>query len=433
MRRINRELLRLAIPNIISNISLPLISTVDTALMGHFSGLHLGAIGLAVMIFNFFYWNFGFLRMSTTGFVAQSYGKKEESEIVGHLARALVIATAAAILILIAQTPIVNLSMKLLNATEAQTPLILKYFSIRIWDAPATLGLFVLLGWYFGIQNARIPLLITVVINVANIALSMSFVLVFNMEIAGVAYGTLIAQYLGFALGLGILIFKYRRYLDKYRRETVLKLRAYSRFFRINMDIFFRTILLTLAFGFFYSKSSEAGELVLAVNVILLQFLNWLSYGIDGFAYAAEALVGKYYGAGDKNRTRKAIRFSFYWGGGLAVLYALVYGLGGNELLTIFTNDSEVINAAGEVLVWMFWLPLIGFACYVWDGVFIGLTAGRAMRNTMILAFIVYLLSWYFIGQRYPVHGLWLVFVMFLGARGLFQSLWYFIYGLELK
>lgn len=432
-RRINRELLRLAVPNILSNISLPLISTVDTALMGHFSGLHLGAIGLGAMIFNFFYWNFGFLRMSTTGFVAQSFGAGQRQQIIGHLARALLVAFLIAFIILLAQMPIVRVSMALLNATDDQIPLIVKYFSIRIWDAPATLGLFVFLGWFFGMQNARIPLLITVLINLTNIVLSMYFVLVLDMEIAGVAYGTVIAQYTGFTAALFILFYKYRSYVKAYSRNAIVKLQAYGRFFKINRDIFVRTIFLTIGFGFFYSQSAATGELVLAVNVIMLQFLNWMSYGIDGFAYAAEALVGKYKGAADVDNCKRSIRYSFYWGGGLAILYAALYGFGGNKLLHIFTDDAYVLAAAQEVLFWMFWMPIVGFASYIWDGVFVGLTSSKAMRNTMIFAFISYILVWYFLKDTYPIHGLWLAFLVFLGARGIFQSIWYAIYGLDIK
>lgn len=433
MPHLNREILRLAIPNIISNISLPLISTVDTSLMGHLSELHLGAIGLGAMIFNFFYWNFGFLRMSTTGFVAQSWGKKDGKAIVGHLFRALIVGLTLAFLILIFQQPLSEIAFQLLNVTEDQMPLIIEYFSIRIWAAPASLCLFVLLGWFFGMQNAVIPLLLTLIINTTNIGLSMYLVLVQEMAIAGVAYGTLIAQYVGLIGGIAFIFFKYREYLDEFRLEAITKLKAYGRFFLVNRDIFLRTVFLTLAFGFFYSQSAAAGEMVLAVNVILLQFLNWMSYGVDGFAYAAESLVGKYYGSGNIKLTHKAIRYSFYWGGGLALIYALTYGFGGAELLHIFTDESTVIQSADNVLFWMFWMPLVGFACYIWDGIFIGLTASRAMRNTMFIAFGLYLICWYFTAEIYPVHGLWVSFLVFLGARGIFMTLWYNYKGLELK
>ncbi len=433
MSKLNRELLKLAIPNIISNISLPLLSTVDTALMGHLSGLYLGAIGLGAMIFNFFYWNFGFLRMSTTGFVAQSFGAKDASQIIGHLARALIVALILALLILSMQSPIINISLQLLNASSEQIPLIMEYYGIRIWAAPASLCLFVFLGWFFGMQNSRIPLVLTIIINITNIAMSSYLVLVKEMGIAGAAYGTIIAQYVGIITAIFFLLYFYRDYLHHLKKEAIFKIKAYGRFFVINRDIFLRTISLTLAFGFFYSQSAAAGALVLAANVVLIQFLNWMSYGIDGFAYAAESLVGKYHGAKDRDNTRRAIRYSFYWGAGLAILYAVLYGFGGYNLLYIFTDDPDVIQAADKMLIWMFWVPIIGFACYIWDGVFIGLTASKAMRNTMFLALAFYLLSWYLLADNYPIHGLWGAFLIFLGARGLFQSLWFNYYGLQLK
>lgn len=433
MPKLNREILNLAIPNILSNISLPLLSTVDTAIMGHFSELHLGAIGLGGMIFNFLYWNFGFLRMSTTGFVAQSYGKHDKKGIIGHLARALIVGLGLAILILIVRKPLADLAFYLLNVTEAQGPLIAEYFSIRIWAAPASLCLYVLMGWFFGMQNARIPLVLTILINITNIGLSYYLAVVEGMAIAGVAYGTVIAQYVGLLGAIFFILFKYREYCYKFQKEAISKFHAYGRFFLVNRDIFLRAFFLTLAFGFFYSKSSAAGEMILAVNVILMQYLSWMSYGIDGFAYAAESIVGKYYGGGDKDITRKAIRYCFYWGGALAIFYAVVYGLGGRELLLIFTDEEAVIRAADKVLFWMFWMPLVGFACYIWDGIFIGLTASVLMRNTALLAFVLYIGTWFLTAETFPIHSLWISFIVFLGARGLFQTIAYIFYGLEMK
>ena len=293
----NKEILRLAIPNILSNISVPLLSTVDTILMGHLSASHLGAVGIGSMIFNFIYWNFGFLRMGTTGMTAQAYGAENKMEISNTLGRACALGLVLAVIILLFQIPIGELSYYLLNVTDNQYALVREYFLIRILAAPATLILYSVLGWFFGMQNAIYPMLLTIFINVINIAVSAYLVLGLGMEVSGVAWGTVIAQYGGLFLAALMLRHKYKVYLDGFKQKNILRFNKLLRFLRINGDIFIRTICLTFAFGFFYSQSSNLGELALAANVILLQLLNWMSYGIDGFAFASESLVGKYVGA----------------------------------------------------------------------------------------------------------------------------------------
>lgn len=414
----NREILRLAIPNILSNISVPLLSTVDTALMGRLTELHLGAVGLGAMIFNFIYWNFGFLRMGTTGMAAQAYGAEDTEAIAATLGRALLVALLLAVLILLLQRPLAELSFGLLNVSEAQLPLVREYVYIRIWAAPATLGTYVLFGWLFGMQNAIYPLILTIFSNLINMVLSWWLVHELGMETAGVAYGTLIAQYAGFLLAAALVIYKYRTYLRLIHLKLLLHWEALRQFLSVNSDLFIRTFCLTFAFGFFYSRSALDGAMVLAVNVILLQFLNWMSYGVDGFAYAAESLVGKYAGKKNKAQTRAMIRRSFVWGMGLAAAYALLYGLAGNHLLRIFTDQADVIQAAQPYLFWMALFPLLSTPCYIWDGIFIGLVASKAMRNSMILALAIFLLAYYPLQAAWGNHGLWAVLLLFMVARG---------------
>ena len=432
-RSMNREILRLAIPNIISNISVPLLSTVDTALMGRLSELHIGAVGLGAMIFNFIYWNFGFLRMGTTGITAQAFGKRDEDGIVHTFGRANFVVMVVATLILIMQWPLMEISLFLLNVEEPQRALVSQYFYIRIWAAPATLASYVFMGWFFGMQNAIYPLILTVFVNAINIGLSFLFVRHYGMDVDGVAYGTLISQYAGLLLGAFLFWYKYRELVIHFRRQAVLRWEALRQFLLINGDIFLRTFLLTLAFGFFYSRSSSTGDLVLAANVILLQYLHWMSYGIDGFAYASEALVGKYAGARDDSRTYRAIRLSFVWGMGTAVLYSLSYAFFGEELLRVFTDQRDVITAAMPFMFWMILFPLLSTPCYLWDGIFIGLTASRAMRNSMILAFACYLLAYYGLGRHYGNDGLWAALLLFMVARAAFQHWLFARKGLALR
>ena len=428
----NKEILRLAIPNIISNISVPLLSSVDTALMGRLSELHIGAVGIGSMIFNFIYWNFGFLRMGTTGMTAQAYGAKDEGAVTHTLGRALVAVLAVAGGLLLLQWPFGQASFFLMNTTGEQAALVARYFYIRIWAAPATLGLYAFMGWFFGMQNAIYPLILTVVINVINILLSFYFVQYLGMDVDGVAYGTIIAQYCGLALAIVLFYYRYGYLLEHFRRAAILQWDKLSKFLSINADIFLRTLALTGAFAFFYSRSSAEGGMVLAVNTILLQFLNWMSYGVDGFAFASESLVGKYKGAADDERTNRAIRLSFAWGMGLALLFSLSYWFFGTELLRVFTNQKDVLAAARPFLFWMALFPVFGTPCYIWDGVFIGLTASRAMRNSMILAFVIFI-GCYFATLSLGNNGLWLTLLLFLLARGAIQHWMYLRRGLALE
>jgi MATE family multidrug resistance protein len=429
----NKEILRLAVPNILSNLSIPLLSTVDTALMGRLSEVHLGAVGIGAMIFNFVYWNFGFLRMGTTGITAQFYGSQDKSGMIETLVRASAIAVALGVLLLMFQWPLREGGIVLMQADSAISPHIAEYFNIRIWAAPATLLSYAAMGWFFGMQNAVYPLIITIGVNVLNIILSYILVFNFNMEIAGVAWGTVAAQYFGLILAVLLFTAKYKSYVHDLRREVIFELGALRRFLQINRDIFLRTLSLTFAFGFFYSQSSSMGDGMLAVNVILLQYVNWLSYGIDGFAFATESIVGKYFGAKNTEMTIRAIKYNFIWGLVVAALFALIYGIGGEWLLGVYTDQATIIADAKPYLVWMILIPLLGFSCYIWDGVYIGLTASAAMRDSMAIALAIFLGSYYLILDKYDNHGLWFALVVFLAARGLLQWGWYLNKGLALR
>lgn len=429
----NKEILRLAIPNIISNVSIPLLSTIDTALMGRLSAAHLGAVGLSSMLFNFIYWNFGFLRMGTTGMTAQAYGAEQDDQIAAVLTRGLALAFVLAVFIFVFQGPMYNLSESLLNVDGAQAPFVKEYFDIRIYGAPASFALFCLMGWFFGMQNAVIPLAITIIINVVNMVLSAYLVNVKGMEIRGVAYGTVAAQYIGFAIAVTCIFWRYSSYLKKLSLAFLKDVSAIKGYLQFNRDLFIRTVCLTFGFGFFYSMSSKAGALILAVNVILQQFLNWMSYAIDGFAYASESLVGKYYGAKNYSKTVQSIKYSFLWGLGFAVLFLIVYTLFGVDILRVFTDEPDVIEATKPYLWWVAIIPLFAFVSYIWDGIYIGLTASKTMRNSMLIALISYLLI-YYIGDAFldPVNNLWISLLVFLSMRGLVQYLFYKKFGLDM-
>jgi len=421
-RKINREIIRLAIPNIISNITVPLLSSVDTALMGRMSAAHIGAVGIGSMIFNFVYWNFGFLRMGTTGMTAQAFGKGSNPGIINTFSRAILLSLILAAMILILQVPFGRFGFQVMNVVPGQMDLVGEYFYTRIWAAPATLSLYACMGWFFGLQNAVYPLILTVIINVVNIGLSYYFVINLNMGARGAALGTVLAQYTGLICAAVFIASRYRNYFKYFVTRAVIQFEPLKRFLMINGDIFIRTFCLTFAFGFFYSKSSTNGEMILAANVILLQYINWMSYGIDGIAFAAESLIGKYFGAGDQKSLMEALRLSFLWGFAFAGLYSLVFGIFGIPLLGIFTNQPSVIDAAVPFLIWMIAFPIISFACYIWDGVYIGLTASRSMRNSMIPALICYLVFYYATASIWPKHGLWASLLFFMAIRAVIQT-----------
>lgn len=394
--------------------------------MGGLGGEYIAAVGLGSMAFNFVYWNFGFLRMSTTGLTAQAYGRKEVTEQTDILLRGGILALLIACLLLMLQLPLAWLTGWLLNLQDGQVALVEEYFFIRIWAAPAALLQMVVLGWFFGRQNALWPLVITLMVNLTNLGISYYLVTQADWGIAGVAWGTVLAQYLGLIVGgamIGSLHLRPRP--EKALRDT----QAMVHFFRINRDIFIRTICLTLSFAFFYNRANalDVGTATVAANVILLQLVNWLSYGVDGFAFAAESLVGKYVGAGSRDRLHRVIGLLFAWGMGLALLYATVYWLGNEWLLALFAPADSAAATLASALTY---LPvvvlfcLLATPCYLLDGIYIGLTAARAMRQTMLLAFAGYLLIYFGVGRYYGNWGLWGSLLAFMVLRALLQWIW---------
>ncbi len=393
--------------------------------MGHLSAAHLGAVGIGAMILNFIYWNFGFLRMGTTGLTAQAHGAEDSVAASHSLGRSLLVAMGLSLILLLAQLPLEWLGIRLLQVDDSLEGLVSTYFSIRIWAAPATLALYVLFGWFFGMQNAFYPLYLTIGINVCNIGLSLLFIRYFDMGIAGVAWGTVIAQYLGLLGGVGLLFHSYADYIWRFTHAMYQEMEAMKRFFSVNADLFFRTLCLTFVFAFFYSQSSAAGTTILAVNVVLLQLTNWVSYGIDGFAFAAEALVGKYRGAERRPKVSLTIQYCMYWGFGLASLFSILIWLFGRPIFLLFTNQADVVIASTPYLWYLVVYPLAGFLSYIWDGIYIGLTATRTMRNAMIMSLLIFLGLHYLLKAPYGNHGLWWALLIFMLVRGVIQTLYY--------
>lgn len=420
----NRKILRLSIPNIVSNITVPLLGLVDLALMGHLkSEIYIGAIALGGVIFNFIYWGFGFLRMSTSGFTAQAFGEENKTETITVLARALAVAVFTGLVILALQLPIAWAGFNMIGGSEEVKTLAREYFLIRIWAAPAALSLFVFSGWFLGMQNARYPMAIAILANVANILLSVLFVFGLNMKSDGVALGTALSQYIGLILAVLLFQKKYRELLPYLKTNLVLDLKRLTEFFRVNSDIFIRSFCIILVFTFFTSESANTNDTVLAVNSLLIQMLLFFSFFIDGFAFAGEALVGKFFGARQKSSLKKVVKLLFLWGVGLALVFTLIYMAGMNTILQLLTSQQDVIESARPFLFWVILIPLASFSSFIWDGIYIGATASAAMRNTLLGAtFLVFAPVYYFLNPHWENHALWLAMVLFMFARGAIQT-----------
>ncbi|WP_347840293.1 MATE family efflux transporter [uncultured Draconibacterium sp.] len=423
----NRSILKLAIPNIISNITVPLLGLIDLALMGHLgSEVYIGAISLGGVIFNIIYWGFGFLRMSTSGFTAQAFGKKNTAEAITILARALLLTLAISIFILLLQAPIAWASFKVIGGSREVETLANEYFRIRIWAAPAALSLFVFSGWFLGMQNARYPMIIAILVNIVNILLSVFFVFGLGMKSDGVAMGTAISQYAGLITAILLLLKKYRKMLALVTRAGITDLKFMVNFFKVNSDIFIRTFCIIIVFTFFTSKSAGINDTILAVNSILLQFLMFFSFFIDGFAFAGEALVGKFIGAKEVGNLKKVVRLLLYWGAALALLFTLVYWAGTNSILKLLTTQIDVISTAQQFLHWVILIPFASVGSFIWDGIYIGATASRAMRNSLLIStFLIFVPVYYFLNPVWNNHALWLGMLMFMFSRGVILTLLY--------
>jgi len=423
----NRQILRLAIPNIISNLTVPLLSSVDTALVGHLENIaFLGAIAIGGMIFNFLYWGFGFLRMGTTGLTAQAFGKEDEQSSMLILARAIAVAVGFSILLIILQRPVARLSFLLVDASDEVEYFANIYFSIRIFAAPATLSLYAFTGWFLGMQNAKYPLILAVITNLLNIFFNILFIRVYGMDVDGVALGTVCANYLGLAVAVFLFFRRYGQNIVWFTLQRVLKADELKKFFILNFDIFIRTLVLIFAFAFFTARSAASGELILAANTILINLWTIMSYGIDGFAFAAESLIGRFIGANNRKDLKTAVGHVFFWGTGLGILFSLVFYLFDTEILNIFTDKQNVITLALYLMPWTIGAPMINSFCYIWDGIFIGATASKAMRNAMIVCLFIFYLPVYYITR--PIigdHALWLALTMFMLVRGISLHLYY--------
>ncbi len=421
----NRKILQLALPNIVTNIAIPLLGMVDLGLMGHLDkAVFVGAIALGGMIFNFLFWGFGFLRMGTSGFTAQAFGARDLGLAVPILGRYLVFGLFSGLFLVVMQIPIAMLAFRLVNGSPEVEHLARSYFFIRIYAAPATLVIYGITGWLIGMQNARSPMVLALSINLLNILFSLFFIKIMHAGSDGIALASVMAQYSGLLVAF-FLLRPYFRKLGKYWQwKAIFQKSAFLEFFHVNKDIFIRPLCLIITLSFFTAKSARMGDIQLAVNTLLFQFFYFFSYFVDGFGYAAEALAGKYKGSRDPVMLKRVVRRLFVWGVLIALSFSLIYLSTLPWLIRLLTRQEEVIQASRPFHLWIILIPLMSFVAFIWDGIYVGLTASRSMRNSMLIVTMLIFFPAYFLLQ--PVagpHALWIALLLFMAGRGVMLTL----------
>jgi MATE family multidrug resistance protein len=417
---------RIAAPMILSNVSVPLLGMVDTGVVGHLdSPTYLGAVAIGGTIFTFLYIGMNFLRMGTTGIAAQRFGADDYDGLRVSLGQALVVSFAIACLILLLQFPVAKISLALLGGDAETQSHAATYFHIRVWSAPGTLANYVLIGWFLGLQNARVPLLIFLTINATNIVLDLLFVIGFGMKVEGVALASVIAEYTALCVAIGFAARELRRHPGHWPLARLSKLSAYRAFFSVNANLFVRTMALMFTFAFITAQGARLGPLILAANAVLMNFQNLTALGLDGFAHAAEAMVGKAVGRKDDAALQHTVRLTLKWSLIFATGFVVTYVVAGPLIVGLLTDLPDVRETAMVYLPWLIVSPLISVWCFLYDGVYIGMTRAREMRNIMLFStFAIFIPAW-LLAQPLGNHGLWLALMAFLAARGIGMHIGY--------
>ena len=411
---------------ILSNVTVPLLGMVDTGVVGHLENeVYLGAVAVGATIFGLLYTGVNFLRMGTTGIAAQRYGARDNDGLRVSLGQALIVALLIAAALIALQVPIGRLAVALIGGDSDVQASAYEYFSIRIWSAPGTLANFVMVGWFLGLQNARIPLLIFLTINSINIVLDLVFVVGLGMKVDGVALASVIAEYAALLVALGFAARELRRREGRWPFARLFDIRAYSVFFAVNANLFVRTMALVSTFAFVTAQGARLGGLILAANAVLMNLQNLTSFGLDGFAHAAEALVGKAVGAKRRDALERSVRLCLKWSLIFSMGFAVAYVVVGPLFIRALTDLSDVRDTALQYLPWLIVSPLVSVWSFLYDGVYVGATQAKSMRNIMLVStFAVFLPAWFLL-QGLGNHGLWLAFTLFMASRGIGMHIGY--------
>lgn len=419
-----RNVLFLAVPIILANLTQPLMSAVDTAVAGHLPGAqHLAGVALGSLLFNFIFWGFGFLRLGTTGVVAQYFGAGKPDAILLTTGRGVLMAVAIGLSLLLLQRPLIDGGLALLGASMEAAEQARLYANGRIWAAPFALINYVILGWLLGCQRVRVALAIQILINLVNLAAVLSFVYVLDWGVSGIGRATAVADFSGAAVGAALVWRRYRTQIAGVRWAALIETQAMRRMVQINSHIFVRTACLLATMAWFTHLGARQGDALLAANAILLQFLSFTSYGLDGFAHAAETLSGSAVGERNRKRLKRVIRVCMTWGLIGSLLYTAVYAAAGTHLIALLTDQTDIAQLAGQYLVWAILAPLVSMPAYLYDGVFMGATRTRPLMQVMLLCSLVFLVLSLTLLPLWGNHGLWLSFLVFNSLRGVCLAL----------
>ena len=419
----NKTVLKLAIPSIFANITVPLVGMADTAIAGRLGDATvLGGIAIASMLFDLLYWNMGFLRVGTGGMVAQAYGRDDYKDAMSTFSLGITTALAFAFLFIVCQWVYVEAAFHFIECSPGIEALAREYFFIRIWAAPATLSLNVFKGFFIGMQNAVSPMAVDITVNVTNIAASIFFAFYAGLGFSGIAWGTLVAQYVGLILAVSLMVFQYRRHFHLMDIRNDIRPGKIRKFFMLNADLFVRSLCFLFIYAGLTSLAAKYGDVDLAVSSIMMKLMLLYSYFIDGFAYAGEALSGRYIGARDRESLTRAVKVIFMWCCGIGIVSTLGYWAGGEWLVGLMATDATVIAESARFLPWLLVMPFVSSVAFTWDGIFIGATATKALRNSMLWAVVGFFASYFLLRGTIGVQSLWVGYMMHLVVRTVYLS-----------
>lgn len=422
--KINKQILSLAIPSILANITVPLVGIVDTAIVGHISdAVSIGGIAIGTMLFDLLYWNFAFLREGTGGLTAQAFGRNDHEAQADYLTEGIFIAIVGAALIWLIQWFYVSLVLWFVPCSSGVADFARQYFYIRIWAAPVTLSNMAIKGWLIGMQNSVGAMICDLTINITNIVLSYILAYHSSLGVIGVAWGTLIAQYTGLMVGLIVITIKYRDIIGLINCRRACKMEKMRHIFSLNGNLMLRSMCMLIIYVGFTSIAAKYGDTELAISSIMMKMFLLFSYFVDGFAYAGEALTGKYIGAKDKDNLILSIKYLFAWSIGIGLLFTLIYALAGTDTISLLTSDQSVIDGSQPYIIWLILMPIVSCAAFMWDGIYIGATAGREIRNSTVWAAIGFVGIYLLLYKLYGIQALYLAYFTHLFVRFIYLTI----------
>lgn len=421
-RKLNKEVLRLAIPSILASVTIPLVGMVDTAIVGHIAdATAIGGIAIGTMLFDLLYWNFGFLRVGTGGMTAQAYGRQDKKTMADILAQSIGIAFLASLLIWAMQWLFVHLVLWFVPCSEEVSLFAQRYFFVRVWAAPATLSLLALKGWFIGMQDTVAPMVCDLVVNIVNVIASYWLAVKTPLGALGVAHGTVVAQYTGLIVA-ALLLCKYRTILKELDWKHCIRWKEMRKLFVLNGNLFVRSLCFMVVYVGFTTLAAKYGDTELAVSSIIMKLLMLYSYFLDGFAYAGEALTGRFFGEKNKTAVRSLVKILFLWALAIGVVSTVAYAVGGEWMVRIMTNDTAIILCARKYLFWLVLMPLLSCAAFLWDGIYIGATAGKEVRNCMIFAAITFVIGYIGLEHFFMVQALYIAYFLHLVVRTIYMT-----------